>query len=303
MNFRPQKLDQFIGQEDGIKPILRKAIERAKQGKLLPSMLLFGSGGTGKTTLSKVLANEANYEYVNITAARDTTPQKLRYMLLSLDIRGYKPNGLWQKGAKKYVFFIDEAHVLATNTYESVLYSSIEDLELHLANVTHWLPDITFILATTSPNVLPFPLLTRLPLQLHLTPYGNEDITTIILKSYPKMPLDMAKEVANRSRGIPRLALSYACQVELCDYSLTALDLMGVDQEGLTELDRSYLAALAKGDGKGMSISTLSSMVREDPKVLVSMVEPYLLFLGKVQIGNHGRLLAESSSGRGEKAK
>jgi Holliday junction resolvasome RuvABC ATP-dependent DNA helicase subunit len=298
---RPQTLKQFIGQEENVKPILYKAL--SKKDKLLPSMLLFGTPGTGKTSLSKVIANEAGYEYSSVVASKDITPQRLRQLLLDLNIAGYKAGGVWQEGAKRFIFFIDEAHQLSSAVCDSVLTTAIEDLEVHTPNgLIHWLPDICYILATTSPNIIPVSILSRLPLQFHLEPYSTDDLVKIIRTNYPKMPVDMANEVARRSGGVPRLALSYSCQVEICDYDLLALNKM-VNEEGLTELDRRYLKALESSDGRGMSLSTLASICREEPRVLVSMVETKLLYLGKIAIGRTGRMLVSERCERGSKIK
>ncbi len=63
---RPQTLDQFQGQEHLVGPgrLVRKAIE----SDAIPSMLLWGPPGSGKTTLAQVIANTTKRRFVTFSA-------------------------------------------------------------------------------------------------------------------------------------------------------------------------------------------------------------------------------------------
>ncbi len=63
---RPQTLDQFQGQEHLVGPgrLIRKAIE----SDVIPSMLLWGPPGSGKTTLAQVIANTTKRRFVTFSA-------------------------------------------------------------------------------------------------------------------------------------------------------------------------------------------------------------------------------------------
>ena len=63
---RPRDLSEFVGQEHlvGEGKILRQMIERDQ----VPSMILWGPPGVGKTTLANVVANLTKAEFVNYSA-------------------------------------------------------------------------------------------------------------------------------------------------------------------------------------------------------------------------------------------
>lgn len=289
---RPNNLSEFVGQKK-LKQILAAEIQAARtNNKPLRHMLLGGMAGTGKTSLASVVSNELGYVFKPYTASKDWTPARITKELLELDTTGYTDKGVRTKSAKIYCLFFDECHRMPTSSWES-WYSALEDCQVYHAGGISWLPYFTWIGATTSVN-LPKPLRDRIGMQFRLEPYTVDDLVTIIRANYPKLDMSIYKAIATRSRSTPRIALQYT--ESYMNYGgMEVFDLMGIDAEGLGNLDRAYLGAL-KTAGRPLSLSTLASMLREDSDTLAETVEPVLLEKGLVYLSSKGRELAEKKS-------
>lgn len=92
---RPQSLDDLVGQEHltGKGSVLRTAIERGK----IPSMILWGPPGTGKTTLANIIAHTLNAPFVQLSA-------------ISAGVKDVRDAIATAKNAAGTILFIDEIH-------------------------------------------------------------------------------------------------------------------------------------------------------------------------------------------------
>ena len=76
-----------------------------------------------------------------------------------------------------------------------------------------------------------------------------------------------------------------------------ALDLLGVDHEGLDRLDRELLSAICERfSGGPVGLSTLAIAVGEEADTVEDVYEPYLLQLGFLQRTPRGRVATERAS-------
>src|SRR5262249_3431974 len=99
---------------------------------------------------------------------------------------------------------------------------------------------------------------------------------------------DAAREIARRSRGTPRIAnrllrrvrdFAQVHRVHDVDVATVkqALELEGVDDAGLDDLDRRYLRTLID-QGRPGGIGGLAASMQQEVDTLEDVVEPYLLY-------------------------
>jgi Holliday junction DNA helicase RuvB len=116
---------------------------------------------------------------------------------------------------------------------------------------------------------------------------------------------EAADEIAQRSRGTPRIANRILRRVRdvaevrhegaiTTEVAAEALELLEVDGEGLERADRELLAAIAERFGGGpVGLSTLAVALGEEPDTIEDVYEPYLLQLGYIQRTPRGRIITE----------
>ena len=121
---RPRTLDQFIGQEGaiGAGSMLRGAVERGK----LPSIILWGPPGCGKTTLARILARGARAEFVGVSAVASGVAE-LRKIVAEAKAR--------RSAGIATVLFIDEIHRF-NKAQQDVILPYVEDGTVTLIGAT-----------------------------------------------------------------------------------------------------------------------------------------------------------------------
>jgi Holliday junction DNA helicase RuvB len=298
-SLRPPTLDEFIGQEK-VREKLEIALEAAKRrSEPLEHTLLYGPPGLGKTTLAYIIANAIGSKITTTSGPALERTGDLMGILTNLG-----PGD---------ILFIDEIHRLQVNI-EEFLYPAMEDFKVDFVvdkgmfakTINIPLKKFTLIGATTRAGSLSAPLRNRFGLFYHLDFYTTEELRQIVVRSARILQAALdepaALEIARRARGTPRIANRLLRRVR--DYAevkaggtirpelaLDALKLEGVDEQGLDELDRSYLTTLIQlYRGGPVGIEALSATLSEEVDTLVDMVEPYLLQRGFISRTNRGRM-------------
>jgi len=298
-SLRPRSLDEYVGQNN-IRENLRVFIQAAKmRGETLDHVLLNGPPGLGKTTLAFCIANEMGVG-IKVTSG----PAVERQIDLLVLLKNLKEGD---------ILFIDEIHRLS-RVVEEILYPAMEDFVFDriIGKGTRAksrrvpLPRFTLIGATTRGGLISSPLRGRFGINFNLNFYDEMDLSNIARRSAGILNCDMndegGREIARRARGTPRIVNRLLRRVR--DYAQVkgdgtidveiarhALERMGIDENGLDEIDRRILECLViRFRGKPVGIETLSAYVQEEPQNIEEIYEPYLLNRGLILKTPRGRV-------------
>jgi len=302
--FRPQVLDDFIGQKQ-VRENLSVFIQAAKsRGEALDHVMFFGPPGLGKTTLAQIVARELGVSFRATAGPVITKAGDLAALLTNLE--------------ENDVLFIDEIHRLSP-AVEEILYPAMEDFHLDLIigegpaarSVRIDLPPFTLVGATTRSGLITTPLRERFGIPLRMNFYEPEELKLIVARGARVLGVNLSEdgavEIANRSRGTPRVAgrllrrvrdFASVAGADLVDAvkADAALNRLEVDKRGLDAMDRRYLGRIVHDFGGGpVGVETLSAALSEPRDAIEDIIEPYLIQQGFLQRTPRGRLLTKAA--------
>lgn len=309
---RPRLLKEVIGQKAVVQR-LQIALNACRKLKEPLSHTLFdGPPGLGKTTFATVLPAELGVKLQMTSGPALSKPADLLPFLTNVE-----------EGS---ILFIDEIHRMP-RVVEEFIYPAMEDFRVdivmgegvHARTLTMRLKRFTLIGATTRSGMLSSPMRDRFKMQEHLSYYTTAELAQIVSLNAKKldtpMDPDAAFEIANRSRGTPRIANSrlwwarhYAHSegngIITRDLAKAALDMAEVDKHGLDRQDRRYIETLIDVFGGGPTgVEALAATLNLASDTLSEEIEPYLLreqFIIRSPRGRVATPKAYTLLGRGE---
>src|SRR5688500_9088313 len=205
---RPGTFEEFVGQTHLIGP--GRALTKLLEGGHLPSLVLWGPAGTGKTTLAHLLADSVGAELVQLSAVSSGVADARKVMERA------------KGGMFRTVLFVDEVHRWS-KAQQDVLLPAVEEGTVTLIGATTENP--YFSLVT--------PLLSRCIL-LQLEPLSPEEVRTLLEHA-----------LADEDRGLANQGVEVSD--EAFDHLVGVAG--GDARVALTGLEAGVLAARAAGEG------------------------------------------------------
>jgi len=190
LRMRPQRLDDFVGQEQvlGEGSALRLAIAEDR----VSSSILYGPPGSGKTTLARVIANSTGAVFEELSAVSASVK----------DVREVIAAARERLGAhgQRTILFLDEIHRF-NKAQQDALLPAVEEGTVTLIGATTENPYFEVNSALLSRSQV-----------YELEPLSNEDLAVIVRRGLSELgadvPDELVEHIASRSGGDARNALN-----------------------------------------------------------------------------------------------
>jgi putative ATPase len=204
---RPRTFDEFVGQSHLLGP--GKALTQLLESGHLPSLILWGPAGTGKTTLAHLLAGAVGGQIVQLSAVSSGVADARKVMQ---GARG---------GMFRTVLFVDEVHRWS-KAQQDVLLPAVEDGTITLIGATTENPYFSLVTPLLSRSIL-----------LRLEPLTAEELRTVLRRA-----------LTDEDRGLGRHRVS--ATDEALDH---LVEVAGGDARiALTGLEAAVLSARGAGE-------------------------------------------------------
>lgn len=260
---RPRTLEDFVGQEDlvGSAGLLRGLIDAGR----IPSLILWGSSGTGKTTLARIIAKssgEHEYVFKELSATNNNVADCKKVF--------EDASNLLTLTGKKTLVFLDEIHRF-TKSQQDIFLPYVESGKITLIGATTENPSFRINNA----------LISRCRVFI-LAKLSTKDIETILDRALDRveetLPPEVCKFLAGLSDGDARVALNLLDMVLSLPRETITIDSIRAS------LKRTTIAYDMKGDEHYDCISALHKSIRG------SHVDASLYYLGRMLEGGEDPL-------------
>lgn len=296
---RKEMLENVIGQEKIKKAVTVAVTSARKRNTILDHILLLGEGGSGKTHLMDEIGKLLNYHVVHVQGNRFTKTQQINDFLIQVTTEALV-------AGKHALIGVDEIHEMSNKLLED-FYIPMDKYKI-LPDIA--LPKFTLVGATTHPHLLNSrSLIHRFKHRWQLVALSQNDLMYLLNKYFNNKKIECwfpcLEQIASRSFGNPRLALTYASKAfdyAICnDHSeITSEDVnavfheLGIDELGLNDDQRQYLHILA-GAGQSLSLRDITNRLgKQDEALVKNTIEPWLISRGLITSNQRGRKLTET---------
>lgn len=325
------KFDTFIGNADVVRAV-RFSVAAAKSRRVaLPHILLTGYPGTGKTTLSRIVAEEVGVDFLDLNCGSFETSDSINSVLFGRKSKiRYAKNNSSIKGASLKVYptiiLFDEAHNLPSRMQIELLKPMLDKYYVCTDGTIIDITDVTFVFATTNSDMLSDPLRSRCQSQYHLDRYTPAELAKIIecvevqdamnrdgkLRRFTvdvRLGPQLCREVANRSRFTPRIAINLT--LEYYDYirgQYPDMDFNAMaskfnfdsledffSMRGLNKhgLTKKDVQYLRLLDENGkMGLAAIASYMELGKREVSEDIEPFLRYIRFINMESNGRTLS-----------